>query len=93
MRLIHCACASDVTLPGAEHYALPAIPGRKDLRFLDEIAREVLPVDPTPRSLKFRLRPTPRTWARRNSRRSGRTSASASSSPAPTPRLPPYSPA
>mgnify|MGYP007060970933 CR=1 FL=1 len=48
MRLVHCACATDFTIAGAENHQLPAIPTRKDLRFLDEIAREVLPVDPTP---------------------------------------------
>lgn len=48
MRLVHCACGTDNTIPGAEEHQLPAIPTRRDLKFLDAIAREVLPVDPTP---------------------------------------------
>ena len=60
MRLVHCACDTDFTLVGTvgadgtggavsvEEHRLPAIPSRKDLRFLDEVARVVLPVDPTP---------------------------------------------
>ena len=57
MRLVHCACDTDITLAGTggaggavsvEEHRLPAIPSRKDLRFLDEVARLVLPVDPTP---------------------------------------------
>ena len=48
MRLVHCACATGTTINGAENHQLPAIPTRKDLRFLDDIAREALPVDPTP---------------------------------------------
>lgn len=48
MRLIHCACGTDTLIKGAEHHLLPAVPSRRDLKFLDEIAREVLPVDPTP---------------------------------------------
>lgn len=48
MRLVHCACATDITIDGAEEHQLPAIPTRRDLKFLDAIAREVLPVDPTP---------------------------------------------
>ncbi|AIT61907.1 hypothetical protein [Corynebacterium doosanense] len=34
--------------PPVEFHELPLIPSRADLRFLDEAAREVLPVDPTP---------------------------------------------
>lgn len=48
MRLIHCACGTDTVIDGAKHHLLPPIPSRRDLKFLDEIAREVLPVDPTP---------------------------------------------
>ena len=48
MRLIHCACGTDTVIDGAEHHLLPAVPSRRDLKFLDAIAREVLPVDPTP---------------------------------------------
>ena len=48
MRLVHCACATGITIDGTENQELPAIPTRKDLRFLDALSREVLPVDPTP---------------------------------------------
>lgn len=48
MRLVHCACATDITIEGAEEHRLPAIPTRRDLKFLDAIARDVLPVDLTP---------------------------------------------
>lgn len=48
MRLIHCACGTDTLIDGAEHHALPPVPSRRDLKFLDEAAREVLPVDTTP---------------------------------------------
>lgn len=48
MRLIHCACGTDTLIDGAEHHPLPPFPSRRDLKFLDKIAREVLPVDPTP---------------------------------------------
>ena len=48
MRLIHCACASPVLIDGAANVTLPAVPSRNDLRFLDEAALELLPVDPTP---------------------------------------------
>lgn len=48
MRLIHCACGTDTVIKGAEHHTLPPVPSRRDLKFLDAIAREVLPVDPTP---------------------------------------------
>ena len=48
MRLLHCACASPLLIDAATNVTLPAVPTRKDLRFLDEVARELLPVDPTP---------------------------------------------
>ena len=49
MRLVHCACAPDSpTIPGASRHLIPEVPGRGDLAFLDAIAKEVLPVDPTP---------------------------------------------
>ena len=50
MRLIHCACGAsliDDTFT-AEQFPLPELPTQKDLKFLDRIAREVLPEDPTP---------------------------------------------
>ncbi|WJY68869.1 hypothetical protein [Corynebacterium auris] len=48
MRLIHCACASRLLIDASTNVTLPAVPSRSDLRFLDEVARELLPVDPTP---------------------------------------------
>lgn len=48
MRLIHCACGDAPVIPGAQRFDLPEDPTQKDLRFLTEIAREVLPEDPTP---------------------------------------------
>lgn len=33
---------------GVSHHDLSAIPSRRELRFLDEAAKEILPVDPTP---------------------------------------------
>ncbi|MCP1387618.1 hypothetical protein M5J20_05375 [Corynebacterium sp. TA-R-1] len=57
MRLIHCACGTSDILPGAEHYALPAVPTRKDLRFLDDAAREALPADPTPSLAEIQAAP------------------------------------
>lgn len=57
MRYIHCACGTDVRIPGAEHHQLPAVPTRKDLRFLDAVARECLPVDPTPSLAEIQARP------------------------------------
>ena len=48
MRLIHFACASPLLIDGTTNVTLPAVPSRADLRFLDEAARELLPVDPTP---------------------------------------------
>lgn len=49
MRLIICQLGdTSHTLPDVEVLNLPAIPTRKDLKRLDEIAREVLPVDDTP---------------------------------------------
>ena len=41
MRLIHCACGTDTLIKGAEHHILPPVPSRRDLKFLDAIAREV----------------------------------------------------
>lgn len=35
-------------IDGAEVHQLPAIPSRRDLRFLDEAAASILPTDPTP---------------------------------------------
>lgn len=57
MRLIHCACATDVAIPGAEQVALPAVPTRKDLRFLDAEAAECLPTDPTPSLAEIQAQP------------------------------------
>lgn len=48
MRLIHCACATTISIPGAEHHTLSEVPSRKELRFLDAAAKDVLPEDPTP---------------------------------------------
>lgn len=48
MRLIHCACGTDVRIPGAEELLLNDAPSQPSLKPLDAIAREVLPVDPTP---------------------------------------------
>lgn len=48
MRLIHCACASGVEIPGSEHFSLIDAPSQRDLKFLDAIAHEALPHDPTP---------------------------------------------
>ncbi|WP_115686433.1 hypothetical protein [Corynebacterium senegalense] len=48
MRLIHFACASPLLIDGTTNVTLPALPSRADLRFLDEAARKLLPVDPTP---------------------------------------------
>lgn len=50
MRLIHCACGAspEPSIPGAETFQLPVHPTQRDLKFLDAIAREVLPSDPTP---------------------------------------------
>lgn len=45
MRLLHCACGSSLTIPGTEHIDLPAVPARKDLRFLDELAKGCLGED------------------------------------------------
>ena len=48
MRLIHCACGDAPVIPGAQRYDLPQHPSQRDLKFLVEIAREVMPEDPTP---------------------------------------------
>ena len=48
MRLIHCACGEAPTIPGALRLDLPQHPSQKELRVLTDIAREVLPEDPTP---------------------------------------------
>lgn len=48
MRLIHCACGEAPVIPGAMRVDLPQHPSQKELRFLTDIAREVLPEDPTP---------------------------------------------
>lgn len=48
MRLIHCACGSATVIPGAERFDLPEHPTQRDLSFLVDIARQVLPEDPTP---------------------------------------------
>lgn len=48
MRLIHCACGAETTIPGAEEHLLSDAPSRSDLTFLTDAARELLPVDPTP---------------------------------------------
>ena len=45
MRLLHCACGTGLTIPGTEHIDLPAVPTRKDLRFLDELAKGCLGED------------------------------------------------
>lgn len=37
---------------------LSAVPGRRELRVLDELASSHLPVDPTPSSTKLRRSPT-----------------------------------
>ena len=43
MQLIHCACASGVTVPGASAHLLADVPSRRDLTFLDSLAEELLP--------------------------------------------------
>ena len=48
MRLIHCACGDAPVIPGARRFDLPQHPSQRELRFLTQIAREVLPEDPTP---------------------------------------------
>ena len=48
MRLIHCACGEAPAIPGAFRVDLPQHPSQKDLRFLTDVAREVMPEDPTP---------------------------------------------
>lgn len=48
MRIIHCACGGGPSIPGAQRHDLPDIPSRKDLRFLDELARELSLIDDTP---------------------------------------------
>ena len=48
MRLIHCACGDAPVIPGAQRFDLPQHPSQRDLKFLTDIAREVLPKDPTP---------------------------------------------
>lgn len=57
MRLIHCACATTTSIPGAEHHQLPEVPTRKDLRFLDAAAKEALPEDPTPSLAEIQAQP------------------------------------
>lgn len=51
MVVLHCGETDGVDIPAgleADVHTLPAIPGRRDLRFLDELAAELLPEDPTP---------------------------------------------
>ena len=48
MRLIHCACGDAPVIPGAQRFDLPQHPSQRELKFLADIAREVLPKDPTP---------------------------------------------
>lgn len=48
MRIIHCACGGGPSIPGAQRHDLPDIPSRKDLRFLDAIAKELSLIDDTP---------------------------------------------
>lgn len=57
MRLIHCACATTVSIPGAEHHDLSEVPSRKELRFLDAAAKDVLPEDPTPSLAEIQASP------------------------------------
>lgn len=57
MRYIHCVCGTDLRLPGTEHHQLPAVPARKDLRFLDDVAAECLPEDPTPSLAEIQAMP------------------------------------
>ncbi|MBG6122961.1 hypothetical protein [Corynebacterium aquatimens] len=47
MRIIHCACC-DLSIPGTQRVALPPVPSRGDLRFLDSIAKELSLIDDTP---------------------------------------------
>lgn len=42
---------------GVSHHTLGAIPTRRELRFLDETAKEILPVDPTPSLEEISARP------------------------------------
>lgn len=48
MQLIHCACASGISIPQAEEHSLNDDLRPRDLTFLTSAAREVLPEDPTP---------------------------------------------
>ncbi|WP_301924938.1 hypothetical protein [Corynebacterium glaucum] len=57
MRLIHCACATDVSIPGTERVELPQVPTRKDLRFLDSVAKECMLSDDTPSLADIQSRP------------------------------------
>ncbi|WKD58218.1 hypothetical protein CAPI_08455 [Corynebacterium capitovis DSM 44611] len=58
MRLIHCACGSPTRIDATATVPLPAIPGRGDLRFLDEIAAELLPEDDTPSLAEIQASPS-----------------------------------
>lgn len=57
MRLIHCACGPTAAIPGTERHDLPAVPTRKDLRFLDAVAKECLLNDATPSLTDIQARP------------------------------------
>lgn len=48
MRLIHCACGTSLHIPGAEELLLSDAPSPRQLAPLEQIARSVLPHDPTP---------------------------------------------
>lgn len=59
MRLLFLNCGNTLTPefrqridahsnPPVEFHELPSVPSRADLRFLDEVATQLLPVDPTP---------------------------------------------
>lgn len=61
MALLILACGPEAQRLCAEHapdaHPLPAEPTRSDLRFLDEEARRILPVDPTPSLQEIAARP------------------------------------
>lgn len=60
MRLIHCACSSGISVPGASEWELPEVPGRRDLAFLDEIAAELLPGGAVPSLAEIQASPSVR---------------------------------
>lgn len=58
MRLLHCACASSLTVPGAEEVTLSEVPSRSELSFLLDAASSALPHDPTPSLAEIQKSPS-----------------------------------